>query len=991
MSSANFGEPSGYRSYYLRAINEYAHGLKLVGGGTGLGKTSGIGDLVKSGDLADRKAIYVANRLQLVDAMFKDLGPEVAVVLPRDLDAVRLTFAHLRSGLEDLITSPIFEGNADSIDLAVLRRLVRTLDEILSPSDGGFLSRWQEEAAEDHARRLLKQVRTVILTAKGKSARDHAWLLDHAVVQSLFPFIAFQRRPEARILLVSLHKLFYGFFDGEASSTAANLANYIIFADEFDFLENDLIGLIAHSTQIDDPFRFVEFFYREMQRHKWQLETYPVSASPDIRRRIGDIMEEIQHLQTTGINYPNINQFTSTENPQDAAIFRTSHTISSRPIYLCQTERAFDIVWHREACEVETFSARQLFTAVSAASERILTLLKELEVEDQLTHHGLITDCYHNTTFPGQIAQVAQFPRHRRAQKTRLGALLDAGYIMYDVHDMDKATDPEEVELRNHAIYTTPETFMATLAENNLVFGLSATADIPRCVNHFSLPWLGAKEGIIVALPDEHDKRIVADLNNEKAERRNNQLRVVRLTELDGHNSTEKELRRLIKTASTLEGFGEDTKEGHLKQRVERFFASVLWAARQEEFPGEVQSHLMFLNTYRQIEFFFTSEALRHSSLYHITPRSKQALFNLYELEIAQCRMLVVFYNAEQAKRVRRSAESEREFSALFQEGLPVIVVTQYLSAGNGVNLQYKLADGRERDFLNLHLLEVPYYYFNPPSADDSHEERSAKLKENLWYLAKLHAAKYLSESEFIAKLGTIHQPQDWNQAYQHHPRMYADYQLNTVSALIQALGRIERVWAPLSDQTVILCREAYHAFQQFLAPEFDTIRESRESLISQNVRQVFAQIAEQVTEQERAIWRSRDGLLARVDQRCREKVDELLDQFEAVRHGEDTKNTRFLWRRLREACLKHDFADETLRDFSCVFNSRHLQDGIVYLTPDRETIPANLAQPDSYYWRLNAAYDVIADNHVIRDYFIKQGYELDFSLDQQSALVPYC
>ena len=109
-----------------------------------------------------------------------------------------------------------------------------------------------------------------------------------------------------------------------------------------------------------------------------------------------------------------------------------------------------------------------------------------------------------------------------------------------------------------------------------------------------------------------------------------------------------------------------------------------------------------------------------------------------------------------------------------------------------------------------------------------------------MWYLAKLHSAKYLSEAEFQVKLGTLHQPQDWNHAYQHHARMYADYQLNTIAALIQALGRIERVWAATPDQHVVLCREAYHAFQRFLAPEFDGVREMRERMISSNLRSVL-------------------------------------------------------------------------------------------------------------------------------------------------------
>lgn len=981
---------SSYFDYYARTISERANGLKLVGGGTGLGKTSNIPDVVMKALPPDRKGIYVANRLQLLEQMANAMDSEAIIMLPRDFEVVRLTLAQYRSAFDDLISSSIFDAHTEHVDLAKLRQSCRTLDEIFRSAAEGFLPRWQEETADDYARAVLKDFRAVILAAKEKSPRDYKRLLDHAAVQSLFPFIAFQRRPKARLLLVSLQKLFYGFFNGERTLTGTQLKNYVIFADEFDFLENDLINLIVRSPQIDDPFRFVEFFYREMQRHKLQLETYPASASSNIRRRIDEIMDEIEMLHTGGIRYPEINQFISTQDPRDAAIFRTSHTVSSKPLYLCQMERAFDIVFDRNACSQPAFSARKLFTPVSAVSERILTLLKELETEDPATHRGLILDCYRNTTFPIQIAQVSQFPRRRPAQPTRLGALLDSGYSMYDIHYMANPTDPEEVELRNYTIYTTPEKFMATLAEKNLVFALSATADIQRCVNHFNLAWLGAKDGVTVLPPDDFDQQIVAELNAQKAAIRGNRVQVVKLPELDNKKAFEKDLRRFIGAASNLDGFGEDTKEGHLKRRVERFFASLLWASEQPVPEGEIQSHLMFLNTYKQVEFFFSTEGLRQSSLYQITPRLSRVLFNVYEVDFNQQRFLVVFYNADQAKRVRKNAQAEEEFNALFHEGVPVVVVTQYLSAGNGVNLQYRLANGQERDFLNLHLLEIPYYYFSALSKDDTVEERTAKLKENLWYLAKLHAAKYLSETEFKAKLGTLHQPHDWNQAYQHHTRMYADYQLNTIAALIQAMGRIERVWTPIPDQNVVLCREAYHTFQRFLSPEFDGIREVRERMISYNLQCVLTQIAEQIPLQERAIRRNRDTGLAETNSECKEKVGHLLEQFGAIRRGTHTGSLRYVWRRLREAALKHDFADEVLQEYDAVFSSPYLQNGELYLTPEMDVIPAHLAQPDTRFWRLNGVYDLISHNKTIREYFAQRGYELDFSLDGQYGFVPY-
>jgi hypothetical protein len=65
---------AGYYDYYKRTIDQNTVGLKLVVGGTGLGKTSSIQSIVR--DLPhERKAIYIANRLQLLEEMAdKDKG-----------------------------------------------------------------------------------------------------------------------------------------------------------------------------------------------------------------------------------------------------------------------------------------------------------------------------------------------------------------------------------------------------------------------------------------------------------------------------------------------------------------------------------------------------------------------------------------------------------------------------------------------------------------------------------------------------------------------------------------------------------------------------------------------------------------------------------------------------------------------------------------------------------------------------------------------------
>jgi hypothetical protein len=149
-------------------------------------------------------------------------------------------------------------------------------------------------------------------------------------------------------------------------------------------------------------------------------------------------------------------------------------------------------------------------------------------------------------------------------------------------------------------------------------------------------------------------------------------------------------------------------------------------------------------------------------------------------------------------------------------------------------------------------------------------------------------------------------------------------------------------------------------------------------------------QLLEQIPLQERAIRRSRDTGLAETNSGCEEKVGYLIEQFVAVRCGTHTGSLRYIWRRLREAALKHDFADEVLQEYDAVFSSPYLQNGELYLTPEMDVIPAHLAQPDTRFRRLNRVYDLISRNKTIRKYFAQRGYELDFSLDGQYGFVPY-
>src|SRR5207237_6011677 len=89
-----------YFEYYDRAIQQHRTGLKLVLGGTGLGKTSAIPEVIQSPAYQKHKFIYCANRVQLIEEMALSLdrprSPPCYVVLARDLEVVRTTLKERR-------------------------------------------------------------------------------------------------------------------------------------------------------------------------------------------------------------------------------------------------------------------------------------------------------------------------------------------------------------------------------------------------------------------------------------------------------------------------------------------------------------------------------------------------------------------------------------------------------------------------------------------------------------------------------------------------------------------------------------------------------------------------------------------------------------------------------------------------------------------------------------------------------------------------------
>lgn len=997
-----------YFLYYNRAIAQDQNGFKFVQGGTGLGKTSALADVVRHTQ-TERKFIYCANRIQLLNEMaerLEEAGIQY-VHLRNDTDVLLSVLIRQADEFYRLLSSPLINKYVTQInhktsiyplDVLQIKRACEYLERSRDIRHLGLLDetiRIQAGVVLNFFKRILAET---VKIGTDKQTRDYETLAGHPVVRALFPYITFKADDAVKVLLITIQKAFYGFFDGRENISLTGLQDRngqnIIFLDEFDFLESNLIDLICGDTQIEAPFKFVEFFYGAMKRHKLPLEEYPISEN--VRQRIEKIVQTVDDLRTQGISFPEINQFTcSLPDLRSTAIFQTNRTVVDQPLYLKETTRSFDIVADRTASDgAEHLNAMTLFSTIQSATVQILFLFKELEAENPIIHREMLRHCYETTTFKDQLGRIRQLPHGKQKQATRFDNLLDSGFGLYEIQDLQQETDKEEVEFRHYAIYTTPEKILLSLVRHNLVFGLSATADIPRIVRSFSEDWLRRQAGFTFFEVDEQDAQIIQSLNQQKQMARDNRVRVELAGELDVADSEQKKLADFIKAIAQEDGFGGDDHQGYRRKRVERFFATLRWIAQAKDKTAiQTDTHLLFFNSYKQIEHIFAHHRCPEENLFTIQIIDDEAVFRFYQIHIFDTDFIVIFYNAKRGQLIESEIVAKKQYHRLFWQNKPVILVTTYPTAGNGVNLQYypDPDSSEEKDFKNIHLLEGPYFYFGRIDSENTTQENNAIIKQNIWYLAKLYEAKIISEREFKNHLSNIRN-KALSSRYKNDPSTSRDSLLNQLAAYIQALGRVERVWTRMDDQTIRLSREIYQVLEVFCTrPQYEYLRQRRQNTISNNLQQLFDQITEQARANKKVIRRVRDERLAVSNQASQAKVRELLDRLVHFRQGSEDTGAKKEWLNLRQATLKHDFHSQTLKRYDCLFETDYYRDGLLHINDKLELFPPDIWHNEITVWNLNSVYHTISDNEVIRRRFEHKGYELGFNNLTRQFFTPYC
>jgi hypothetical protein len=1026
---------SYYLDYYRRAIDQHPHGLKMVLGGTGLGKTSSLAVLLGEGNLPSNiKFIYVANRIQLLDEMAGQVKKYGVPFVHQRRDEDHLRQAVNDELVEKFLAHPATPALVDEynrrsgafgirldalVDRATkFKRLARFSEEELADIPG------QDDLVRDLLS-PLKRLRTLAAKlqdqapAPGQQAtQQQAKLLAQLPLWSaLFPYLRFQQDDSQRLLLLTVQKAFYGVFNGQSTirlgrwEAAPAGCRYVFIFDEFDFLENDLLTMLSNDKEVQNPFGLVQTFYERINAQKLSHSDY-LNDKPSwqaIRKELTDICDRVGKLKTDhGIDFPTITHFVTQEDEiRGKAIFQSNYSLVTQPIYLrdpSSRANSFDLTIKQKSAK----RAFVLLDIVSRAVKDIVRLFNRLRTEHEDIYPELLRQCFDGTNYLREIGQVNQIGWKHEWAETNYGYLLANGFGLYEIEtNRSQLTDPAEVAISYLSMNNSPEAIIREMSQEHLLFGLSATAHIHRTLRHFD--WVGLAHPLT---PDDsfqplpttpEDQADIKQAGQEKSKIRANEVRFEIAEPLALASSFGQQLEAIANHHEKVFGTGE-ARNFRLK-RVRHFFGVLAWLAQQPaNTPPEEQTHLIFLASVKQLSFLLGTVKSDEETWFKATAKSlPEALssLQLYDLRYRDeatgqhIDCYVVLYDAKFGQALRKDPALEKQYDALFWDGKPVLVATTYPSAGNGVNLQYYVTPeayeargtAGKRDFIYLHLLDAQYFYFSRPDPDAPKADNQAAIKRDVYAIMKLLHAKLISEAQAISQLNNIRRINSFNKPY----LGMADGVLNQLSVFIQAIGRIERVWQPMPHQLIRMDRDVFKVFDRFLADKSLSVERKRYlAFASANMESLLKAI-------DTYAERHRDDLLDLAveikddNQRAQDAIHELVLDIERFKQTGHPANMRERWQKLREDVLKHNMQADSLSDIRGVFQTNYVADGQVHINRKLQVVPATAHSHEFEPWSLNAVYRPLT---VIRDtpltnYFRRRGYELAFS-NSGTYFLPY-
>ncbi|MCQ3976137.1 MAG: hypothetical protein DPW09_22140, partial [Anaerolineae bacterium] len=538
MSESNTQTSLSYEEYYQRVINSQLQsdnfaGLKLVVGPTGMGKTSAIPRVIAElrEKNSGKRCIYTSHRHLLIEQMESALS-EVnipSVYLRNNEEVVRAFIADNRRDdfLEKLEGSNFFDY-AD-VPLRETRRLIGDVTKLFQSLNQ--LSKTEFVAAamiQERLRRRCSELMKIFKNGLGNIAKEtrEELLSTDSPFWVLFPYTQFLYDPQKPVLLVTIHKLLYGFFAGHRDEGILSLSDNIIFLDEFDMQETEILSFLCRDNEIRNSFEFVRLFYEEMrdQQKLGNLTVFDddLKAQQTAKREAVRIIQGLEKAcQDNGFRFPQVSRFFLSEGEfarEALSVFQSNVLILTTPFSLLDKGLYWQIVSEKSS---ETLSARQLFSLIFRKAEAILEFFTILWANDLTAEwRSWIEQCYDrkNDNVAGRYQEVIReygvfkrpikLPKNVKDESVK-ESIYYKGFNFFRLRRGAYPALPDEVKIDQKTLTVSPEYILWRVCRSNLVFGLSATGDIKRYISSFDMRWLEEHCNYLVV--DDEDKKLVSE------------------------------------------------------------------------------------------------------------------------------------------------------------------------------------------------------------------------------------------------------------------------------------------------------------------------------------------------------------------------------------------------------------------------------------------------------------------------------------------------
>ncbi len=1018
--------PEIYESYYYWPQINVKSGIKPVYGATGLGKTHGIKESIKRilPKKPTQKFIYITNRHALIRELYEalnEIGEEIGFkvcYLKSDIETLRdlLQQNELLDILKSLIRKGFFgfdffkDKNEEGIEQHFATKITRIkrYQADLKDTENYTNKHLIEAEIQNILVQILQDVKRQFFAFKHWSRSKYDQLIQNQDIWELFPYIRFEQDQEAKVLLGTVQKFCRGFFNGKRSLKLHDLKDsregqtFTIFLDEFDFLENEILDILCEEPHLRNPIEFIRFFMEDFKDWResefWDQDQDLRFVKSQMQRTLDFLEKEIK---ANGFKFPQIRKFTFDNqtfeegNKKRFVLFQNNHTILSEKFYLEQkTEgrRAYNLVKQSSEHTVNTYA---FFKMIKSATEQLLRTFDSVRDRGNILE-SLIREIWDtkNDNTKGKYNRYISENYTYRGLRENHGGDADFSYFSgFSLITIKKENhlDPNLADLEQLEVITSPESMIAQLAQNNLVFALSATADIPRMVNAFNLDWLRENTSLFIS-PTHDDIERIKQGKSDKAQKRNSQVKFFSNQLLSPEHSLYEVIKTLSKTGFYQDKSSQKEQKAptYRKERSLRFFGCLDWILKE----SQNRTHLVFCNTFKREILFFDEQILEEANFNDLCRRKlaeigfridkKEPGYQLsFQGKVAHLIFLDARKNKDLGEHLIKQGKFDPRYDQLFTDPhvQKVILITQYATASNGLNLRCLNLAGSETDFGGIHLLEPKHFWFDTDQT--SSEKDLHNRKKAFWYLWKLYKNQELGEQRFKSFLRKK-DLKGLNNFYKNTD----EYVLNQIALFHQALGRVDRKWEEMSLIEVTLASEVQAIFARALTePQYKEVLEPREIYTSAFILKLNKQILKSTQQEEQSAQFSAYEDITKENHISQEKIKGLVDAIHRINQekctDQEAKDIIFAWQELRECVLKQDthaeisWGEQEISFEQLIFKTSHLQEENKLFVAGGSIFPHENQSTGT--WNLDHPFFYIQKNDFLKIAFRERNYAISY------------